>query len=563
MECIESTVAEFVKGCRRQAVSLPVGSGKTVIFANLIKSLPNPNISAKKALVLAHREELLLQARNQIARFAPELSVSIEQGTSVADPNADVIIASVPTLGRLLSGTARLQKFDPTMFKCIIVDEAHHSVTDTYLRITEHFGVLDGRNPHILLWGCSATLSRFDELALGDVYEKVTFHKDIRSMIDDGWLCRFETYQIVTSTDLSKIQGSSDFDTTALSLAINTPVRNELVARTWKQVAFEQHARKSTIVFALNIAHVNGLLEAFREVGVEAASITSLTEDEDREDILHRFSNGQIPVLVNCAVLTEGTDLPRTDCILMTRPTCNSNLYIQIVGRGLRKHPEKEYCLILDVIDKIKTGERTLVTLPNLLAHKQPPSLDGEEGKERTRNLPVEIQPDNVNIQVRYFNPLAFRPSTTLAWIKVADNQFLLSSRSANYVFTVKDQVSLNSSIEEYNSQFEYEDASVVDVPAKEALQQFNEILRKRNQFDECRSYTVWRRKCPPSGNQIRFLARILIQLNVSSKLRFRELYAWSIGRASSVIAKFLFMTKVQKVIPDSWDDLIEGIKNY
>lgn len=542
-----------------------------MVFANLIKSFPAPNDISRKALVLAHREELLLQARNQITRFAPELTVAIEQGSSLADPSADVIVASVPTLGRILSGTNRLQKFDPQQFKCIIVDEAHHSVTDTYMRIMDHFGVLDGRHPHILLWGCSATLSRFDELALGDVYEKVIYHKDIKSMIDEGWLCPFETYQIITHTDLSSVKKRDDFDTTALSLAINTPMRNDLVARTWKSVAYEEHGRRSTIVFALNIAHVTGLCEAFERIGIQAAAITSLTEQEDRENILARFRQGQVPVLVNCAVLTEGTDLPVTDCILMTRPTCNPNLYIQMVGRGLRKHPDKSYCLVLDVIDRQKTGERTLITLPSLLAHKSydssasSESLEDEATEAQVRVQP-EIQPENVSIEVRYFNPVSFRPSTTLSWITVSQNQFLLSSKTTNYLMTINDQSTLACNIEEYvmPAGQDFKIVPIVeDRPVQEASQFFYQFLRDRKQYYEFLSYTPWRRICPPSQMQIKMLARIMSMVPSPDTHAFQMVYKWTVGKASSVISKYLFMTKVLRVHPQSWDDLIEGIKNY
>lgn len=522
---------------------------------------------------MAHREELLTQARNQISRFAPDLTVSIEQGSSIADPEADVIIASVPTLGRSTSGEARLQRFDPAHFKAIIIDEAHHSVTDTYLRILDHFGVLDGRNEHILLWGCSATLSRFDELALGDVYEEVTFHKDLSSMINEGWLCPFETYQIVTNIDLGAVKMRTDFDTTDLSLAINTPVRNDLVAGTWKSVAQEQHNRKATIVFALNISHVNGLLEAFNKIDIKAEAITSLTEEAEREDILLRFKNGQVPVLINCAVLTEGTDLPITDCILMTRPTCNANLYVQMVGRGLRRHPDKTYCLILDVIDKQRTGERTLITCPNLLAFKSSQvSEDFAEEKTPDELLPrgspkTELSPDGINIEVRYFNPISFRPSTTLSWITLSDTQFLISSRSTNYLLTITDPASLACKIEEYRV-----DAAEIEVipvlsqegfHVKEAMSKFYQLLKDNKQYHEFLSFAHWRRISPPSQQQIRVLARIMRDCGDVQIGQFHNLYRWTVGKASSVISKYLFMTRVLKTVPKSWDDLCSGIKNY
>ena len=126
--------------------------------------------------------------------------------------------------------------------------------------------------------------------------------------------------------------------------------------------------RKSTLVFAINVAHVYGLARAFEKVSqISPKIITGRTDSYERSQILSDFAAGLIPVIINCGVLTEGTDLPRTDCVLLARPTCNSSLYIQMVGRGLRTHPDKQECLVLDVIDKMKSPKRSLITFPNLL----------------------------------------------------------------------------------------------------------------------------------------------------------------------------------------------------
>lgn len=568
-ECIQTTIDEFQKGIRRQAVSLPVGSGKTVIFANLIKSLPDGPNGARKCLVLAHREELLIQARNQISRFAPHLSVTIEQGGLKGNPNADVVIASVPTLGRSGTGTTRLEKFDPSQFKCIIIDEAHHSVTDTYIRIMNHFGVLDGRNPHILVWGCSATLSRFDELALNNLFEKVTFHLDMQTMIKEGWLAPFQMYQIVTSVNLESVKRRNhEFDTTSLSLAINTPVRNDLIAGTWKAVAREQHNRKATIVFALNIAHVNGLLEAFKKIGVHAAAVTSLTEDDERESILNNFRSGNVEVLVNCAVLTEGTDLPITDCILMTRPTCNANLYVQMIGRGLRMHPEKDYCLILDVIDRERTGERTLVTLPSLLAYRTASNdIDVEVvgvDEPRPKHAQKEIATEGINVEIKAFNPTEYQPSTTLSWVKVDPGKFILSSKSTLFVMNVTS--SLTCTIEEYVSL----DSGAISVEpvleemsVKEAMPRFYEYLREVKKYSEFACGAPWRMRSPPSPMQMKMLGQIMKRLSPADSSSIPGIYKWTIGKASNVISKYIFKTKILKRPPMSWEELVDGIKNY
>ncbi|RKP22738.1 P-loop containing nucleoside triphosphate hydrolase protein [Syncephalis pseudoplumigaleata] len=210
-ECIEQCLAHYRNGIKRQVVSLPVGSGKTVIFSNLISCIPPPTPRATRTLVIAHREELLNQAAKQIARFAPHLRVAIDQGSRHAIPStADVIVASVPSLGR--KGSSRLAKYMPEEFKCIIIDEAHHAAAASYQRILAHFGV--GRDPdeerdvamakeeaaaaadaassspfdsHIFVWGCSATVRRHDRVRLDGAFDYIAYHKDFLDMIEEGW----------------------------------------------------------------------------------------------------------------------------------------------------------------------------------------------------------------------------------------------------------------------------------------------------------------------------------------------------------------------------------------
>ena len=151
---------------------------------------------------------------------------------------ADVIVASVPTLGRRdeKSGTCeRLKRFNPDEFKCIIIDEAHHSAAPSYRRILDHFNALNPQS-HLLVWGCSATLRRNDHLALGDLFEKVVYHVEMNRMIQNGWLCRPELLQVFTEFNVENVPFDSageDFSLDDLSLTLNTPKRNELIAETW------------------------------------------------------------------------------------------------------------------------------------------------------------------------------------------------------------------------------------------------------------------------------------------------------------------------------------------
>ncbi len=154
---------------------------------------------------------------------------------------ADIIVASVPTLGRRNSAgevNDRLRGLNPELFKCIVIDEAHHSAAPSYRRIMDHFGAFR-ENSHLLVWGCSATFRRFDDQPL-DLFQKVIYHLELPSLMQDGWLCPVEMFQICTELNLDGIRvKDDDFSSEDLSLALNTPNRNFLIAQTWQEEALK------------------------------------------------------------------------------------------------------------------------------------------------------------------------------------------------------------------------------------------------------------------------------------------------------------------------------------
>lgn len=371
-ECIDQCLQALEDGITRQVVSLPVGSGKTVILSNLIKRLGPPKDPRRtRILVCAHREELLHQASRQIQHYCPDLRVDLEKGRHRADPLADVVIASVPTLGR--SGSTRLERFDPTAFRCIIIDEAHHASASSYLRILQHFqATCPGQGPFV--WGCSATVRRHDGIRLNGVFDHITYHKDFMEMITEGWLCNLRVTTVKTHTDLSKVRSlSGDFQVGALSRTVNVTGRNEVVVRSYARFAGD---RQSTLVFAVDIAHVLALESMFREYGYDARSLTGKTMSVDRAELLNSFRRREFPILINCGILTEGTDIPVIDCILLARPTKSSVLLQQMLGRGMRLSEGKENCLVLDFVDSIR--QRGLSTVPTLVGLREDHEMKGK-----------------------------------------------------------------------------------------------------------------------------------------------------------------------------------------
>ncbi|KAH9898317.1 P-loop containing nucleoside triphosphate hydrolase protein [Cubamyces lactineus] len=359
--CLEACVDALRNGSTRIGVSLPTGSGKTTVFISLLSRLKPPAHSphATRSLVIVNSVELAQQTADQARRLFPEWSVEIEQGKHSASGSADLTVATFQTLLR----SQRIEKFRAEYLKALIVDEAHHAAAPSYRRILSHFDS-DIENPdkdfqppalkhRIPILGFSATFSRHDGLALGSVFERIVYHRDFLDMIKEQWLCNVRFTTVRANIDLSEVTVNArtgEFNPTSLAHVVNTDVVNELVVRTWLDKASD---RKSTLVFCVNLAHVAKLTAAFRAAGVDARYLHAKTPATERKAVIDAFKAGEYPVLVNCAVLTEGADIPNIDCVLVARPTRSRNIFAQMIGRGMRLSPQtgKEDCRIIDFVD--------------------------------------------------------------------------------------------------------------------------------------------------------------------------------------------------------------------
>jgi len=285
-------------------IELATGLGKTIIFAQLPQQVKR---SGKKTLVLAHRDELLQQAKDKILAISPELSVEIEQGGNKAEPDADVIIASVQTLGRKES--KRIQKFNPGHFGLVIVDECHHSCSSSYLHILEYMGCYskegDELNKCPVLLGVTATPERHDGQGLDKVYQEIVFRYGLQEGVQNGYLAPIKAYTVRTNEDLSGIKlRNGDFAVEELAETVNCPVRNKIVVDAYTRLVKGEPA----IAFAVDVQHSEDLAELFRQNKYTAQSVTGNTDTETRQQIMSDFRAGKLQVLVNCMVATEGFD---------------------------------------------------------------------------------------------------------------------------------------------------------------------------------------------------------------------------------------------------------------
>lgn len=423
---VSDCLMAIAEGTSRIGVSSPTGSGKTTMFTELIARLPSlPNFPSGADDSLLHRHgdrvliivgaiELALQAASAVTRAHPHLHVEIEQGSKYkATGTADVTVATYQTLTR---SEDRLSKFRPEGLKAIIVDEAHHAASPSYISLLANFdpevglsrderkeaqarqaaaaahgtsfslpGAPTTDQRRIPIIGFSATFSRHDGLALGRVFDRIVYHRDFLEMIDEQWLCPVRFTSIRSNLDLSAVKVSStsgDFLPRSLASFTNISPVNRLIVRSWLDRAAD---RRSTLVFCIDVQHVIDLTAEFREAGIDARYLHGGTSMKERKQLLEDFKQGHYKVLVNCAILTEGFDLPQIDAVLLARPTRSRNLFSQMIGRGLRLSPQtgKKDCLVLDLVGTIERGVICTPTLFGLDPEEQIEGMSLEELKER------------------------------------------------------------------------------------------------------------------------------------------------------------------------------------
>lgn len=326
-------------GKRRVVVVLPTGAGKTVVFGALAHAWLADDMG--RVLVLAHRDELIQQAAAKMSLWIPRHLIGIVKA-SRDEYTSPVVVASVQTL----RNDARLERVG--RFGLVVVDEAHHAAAASYKKILTALGAFTEAGPIVV--GVTATPQRGDGVRIDDVFEAVAYRRTYTEMVAARWLAPVtsKAFDLVENVGRPKLGIDGDYAEGWLEgvmLKANAP---DKIVEAWKQEAYD----RPTIVFTPTVSVAKAVAEAFNGAGVTAAWVSGQMPVNDRRAALAGLASGQIRVVANCAVLTEGFDEPSVSCIVVGRPTKNEQLYIQMVGRGTRVHKEsgKTDCLILDMV---------------------------------------------------------------------------------------------------------------------------------------------------------------------------------------------------------------------
>jgi len=322
-------------------VVAPTGAGKTIMLSALVGKRRGVS---KDVLILQHRDELVSQNSTKFQRVNPELSASYVNA-SQKDWSGDAVFAMVQTLSRE-NNLERMPKVD-----LIVVDEAHHTIADTYQRIIK---AAKKANEGVQIVGFTATPNRGDKKGLRDVFDNCSHQIDISTLIREGFLVppKFFVVDVGVRDDLQNVRKTvSDFDMSEVEAIMNKRAINERIVEEWLEKAGE----RKTIVFCSTIQHASDLCETFVRYGISADMVTGETPKDDREHILDELAHGETQVVVNVAVLTEGFDAPPVSCVVLTRPCSYKATMVQMVGRGLRTIDQEEFpgviktdCIVMD-----------------------------------------------------------------------------------------------------------------------------------------------------------------------------------------------------------------------
>ncbi|MBQ5891492.1 MAG: translation initiation factor IF-2 N-terminal domain-containing protein [Bacteroidales bacterium] len=337
----QNVFKEWQNGNKSVMMQMPTGTGKTMLFASIIKDLWDNSYdkrNMKRFLVLVHRKELVEQIQETLYK-----KYGLAHGTIQSGKRDDDLFHIQVAMVRTLAKEKRLNKWKDNEFDFIICDEAHHFLADSYQTIRKAF-------PDAYLLGVTATPYRLNRQPFTDTFNILVRSKPISKFIKEGYLSEYEYYSIEATSKLYleidniKIDSTGDYSEKAMSNTLDNKQIRAKVVKTWLE-----HAKgKKTIVYTINKQHNKHFCEEFNETGYKCVAIDSDTPKEERDNYVNQFRKGEITIICNVNIFSEGFDCPDIECIQLARPTTSLAMYLQQVGRGLRISKNKGKTIFLD-----------------------------------------------------------------------------------------------------------------------------------------------------------------------------------------------------------------------
>lgn len=355
-------------------VVAPTGAGKTIMLSALVGKRFK---RGDKILVLQHRDELVDQNKAKFERINHKITTSIVNGT-VKEWNGDAVFSMVQTISRERNLMHR------PAFDMVVVDESHHAAADTYVRVID---AVRKDNPRVEIVGFTATPNRGDGKGLRKVFNNCSHQIEITTLIREGFLVppRSFTMDLGVGDKLQNVSmKGKEYDMNEVEAIMNSEVLNRRVVEEWTKLAGE----RKTVVFCSTVRHAEDLLAEFVRSGVTAGMVTGETPRDERAELLHDLTYGNIQVVVNVAVLTEGFDSPPVSCVVLTRPCSQKGTMVQMIGRGLRTINPEEFP------DRVKTDCIVLDFGTSIITHGSLEDNVNLDDRESNGVAPTKICPD-------------------------------------------------------------------------------------------------------------------------------------------------------------------------
>ena len=368
-EAKDAVFEQWDNGIRKTLLVLPTGCGKTIVFAKVTEDCVR---KGGRVLILAHRGELLDQAADKLKKTTGLNSAIEKAESSCLGSWFRVVVGSVQTLMR----EKRLGQFPEDYFNTIIIDEAHHCISDSYQKVLKHF-------PEAHVLGVTATPDRGDMRNLGQYFESLAYEYTLPKAIKEGYLTPIKALTIPLKIDMSGISvQAGDFKASDIGTALDPYL--EGIAQEMQKYC----ADKKTVVFLPLVKTSQKFRDILNNYGFQAAEVNG--DSQDRAEILADFESGKYNVLCNSMLLTEGWDCPSVDCVVVLRPTKVRSLYCQMVGRGTRLSPGKEHLLLLDFL--WHTERHELCHPASLICDNEEVAQKMTENLEEAAGCPVDIE---------------------------------------------------------------------------------------------------------------------------------------------------------------------------